>query len=156
MMLSIAATELERTAAVYEDMFGALSRVDALAGPYDSAVARAEDCTWDSSAGEAFSTAVGFVRGEGLFVGGEASELALEARTIAGELYEAASMARTVAQLLSAAAGVAPDLLPEAVSRAAEALGDPVSFVRFLEEYGGVPSVLYTIEDIISALPIGD
>ncbi|GAA1455291.1 hypothetical protein ACFP47_02370 [Nesterenkonia lacusekhoensis] len=152
-MLSYAATELDRTASVYEEMAAALGRVDALAGPYDSAVARAEGCAWDSSAGEAFSAAVGFVRGEGVFVGGEAAELAQEARTIAGELREAAELARTVAHLVGAAVGVAVDLLPDVVTRAADAVGDPVSFIRFLEEHGGVPPVLYTLEELISSLP---
>ena len=152
-MLSYAAMELDRTASVYEEMAAALGRVEALAGPYDSAVARAEGCAWDSSAGEAFSAAVGFVRGEGVFVGGEAVELAQEARIIAGELREAAALARTVAHLVASAVGVASELLPNVVGRASDALGEPVRFIRFLEEHGGIPPVLYTIEELISSLP---
>ena len=53
---------------------------------------------------------------------------------------------------MAGAVGVASELLPGVVERASEALGDPARFVRFLEEYGGVPPVLYTIEELVSSL----
>ncbi len=151
-MFCLAAAELDRMASVYDHIGGALGYVGELSGPYDAALRRAEDSGWDSDSGKAFRSAVAHLRGEGGSVAAEARELADEARIIAADLRTMAEQARTVARLLAATAGVAVSLLPEVIQEALAALGDPAGFVRFLNDHGGIPPILYTVGDVLSAL----
>lgn len=150
-MFCLAAAELDRMATVYDHIAGGLGQVSELSGAYDATLGLAQGSSWESNSGEAFSSAVEHLRGEGRAVGVESGELSGEARIIAADLRNAAEQARAVARLLASAAGVAVSLLPGVVQEAVEAVGDPARFMRFLSEHGGIPSLLYTLEDIVSA-----
>lgn len=151
-MFCLAAAELDRMASVYDHITGGLGYVAELAGPYDAKLRLAQDSSWDSDSGAAFESAVVHLRGEGESVASEAGELSEEAWIIAADLRNAAEQARTVAKLLVAVTGVAASLLPGIVQDALEALGDPARFMRFIGEHGGIPSILYNLGDVLSAI----
>lgn len=140
-MFSAAAAQLDRLAAVYEDISLDLGRAGRISDEYIAQLHLASAVEWSSAAAAAYRGSMGLLVTDGRFVQQEAAALAGEASIIAADFREWASIGRTLAAGLSVLAGIdLPGLAQEAlIRRALNAVDDVTTLVSFIGDHGGVP-----------------
>lgn len=149
MVLNLAGAELERVAGIYAQAARRLIDSSEMGEEYIRQLRAAREVEWESSsAAEAYRMLLYALELDGRDIDNSAYELAAEAYLIAVDLYEAAEKARTVGSLLGSMAGQGAAGLVgsggSVLSWAEEALSSSGEFMRFLNHFGDIPSVLYT------------
>ena len=149
MLLATAAAELERTALAYRQAATVLRGVPERVGAYMGELEHAHQVNWHSSAGDAFRRLVLYQ--PGVLLQTEAEQLAGTADTLASDLSSYAATARQLSTLVAAVSAVdlsavAQDLGAERLESmrlaAADAVGDAASFIRYVDDNGGIPWML--------------
>lgn len=151
MLLATAAAELERTALAYRQAATVLRGVPERVGTYMGELEHAHQVNWHSSAGDAFRRLVEVLYQPGVLLQTEAEQLAGTADTIASDLSSYAATARQLSTVVAAVSAVdlsavAQDLGAERLESmrraAADAVGDAASFIRYVDDNGGIPWML--------------